>query len=407
MKKISAALAVITMALLGLFIGTGMASAHTPHGSASCEGVVGNGTSYNVNDINSYTLSVDGKAVVGPKDFGQSFSDTAAVPQDGKTHTWAVDIHTTADPTGSKHWSQTFEGSVGPCGPVVVTTPVSTTTPTPTSIIETTPPVTTVKTTPITSAPSTTVKTTATPTSPVISTSATSTPISTTAPKPTTRIETASAQCRDGGIMSGAVFQITGIETWDSAHVPAAAAGQTNEGFQIAYVRSNRRSEGIATYAFVSHGNLRKITVSVQVPADSHESFDINYFICNPIVPVTVPSETTVISSTPHPTTSHPMTPSKTSSSSASRTSSRFTASRTKSPLVTSSGASSEPVIHGSSTPADSVVSTVALRTSLASTGVSNWITTVLYAGLGVIVLGACVLTWASKRKVERKGSHR
>lgn len=136
------------------------ADAHTPSASATCDGVTVSGTSYEPANRNTLTVTIAGKTTT--KTFGKDGILTVPVPKDGVTYQWTAST-TTDNPNPA--YSQTYSGSVGPCGattppvtssapptsttspPATTSSPPATTTPPPTTSappVTTSPPVTTV-----------------------------------------------------------------------------------------------------------------------------------------------------------------------------------------------------------------------------------------------------------------------
>ncbi|AKU15002.1 hypothetical protein [Luteipulveratus mongoliensis] len=142
-KLATAAVLAAPLALVGM---AGPASAHVPGAKADCDGLTFKATKYNSHADNTVTVKIDDAVVSGwdAKKFGKDVDGAVAIPQDAKTHTWAVIIVTSEDPTGSHGWTKTESGSVGPCGetPTPSTPPTTEepTTPPPTTAVPTTPP---------------------------------------------------------------------------------------------------------------------------------------------------------------------------------------------------------------------------------------------------------------------------
>ena len=70
------------------------ATAHTPRGSATCEGVWAEGTNYSSRDDNRVSVSVDGRTLA--RDFERSDRVELTIPQDGRRHTWAWSVTTSS-----------------------------------------------------------------------------------------------------------------------------------------------------------------------------------------------------------------------------------------------------------------------------------------------------------------------
>jgi hypothetical protein len=91
-----------------MMMGTGAASAHTPSSSATCGGVAVTGTGYSQEA--TLAASVQGGAS-DSKTFTGTSTLTVPVPQDGAAHTWTASVTSTHGEN-----SQSFSGTVGPCG---------------------------------------------------------------------------------------------------------------------------------------------------------------------------------------------------------------------------------------------------------------------------------------------------
>jgi LPXTG-motif cell wall-anchored protein len=88
-------------------------SAHTPGVSASCDGIRVQGSNYEADKANLWSVTVGGTETHGT--FAGSLDHTVPVPQGGATTTWSAYVEA-AD--GGYHGEGS--GTVGPCGEVVV-----------------------------------------------------------------------------------------------------------------------------------------------------------------------------------------------------------------------------------------------------------------------------------------------
>ena len=123
----------------------GIASAHTPSASLTCEGGLKVDLSlYETAGANTVSVSIDGVAVAGsPFTFSDSYSNTWPVAPATTAHTAKVVVLAWDDPTGSNGWSKTFDLSIDACQqptatPVPTATPTAkpTATPKPTGTVE-------------------------------------------------------------------------------------------------------------------------------------------------------------------------------------------------------------------------------------------------------------------------------
>ncbi len=135
--------ALIGPAIVGLLLVTaGVASAHNPNASLSCNNgspVLNiNLTQYQSAYTNTVSASIDGTSVLATTTFGSSFSTSIAAGSPYVAHTAQVIVKAGDDPTGSKGWSRTINLSSEAClaptptpKPTPTPTPVPTPTPTP------------------------------------------------------------------------------------------------------------------------------------------------------------------------------------------------------------------------------------------------------------------------------------
>ena len=133
--------ALIGPAIVGLLLVTaGIASAHNPNASLSCNNgspVLNiNLTQYQSAYTNTVSASIDGTSVLATTTFGSSFSTSIAAGSPYVAHTAQVIVKAGDDPTGSKGWSRTINLSSEAClaptpTPKPTPTPVPTPTPTP------------------------------------------------------------------------------------------------------------------------------------------------------------------------------------------------------------------------------------------------------------------------------------
>lgn len=91
MKRIALAFAALLLAVTGLALVAGPASAHTANFGADCNGVVLHAESYDGAQANQWTVTIAGKTQSGT--FGATYDHTFAVPQDG-THPGASPART-------------------------------------------------------------------------------------------------------------------------------------------------------------------------------------------------------------------------------------------------------------------------------------------------------------------------
>jgi hypothetical protein len=110
MKNAIFAAAALLLACLGLTVTAATASAHTPTITADCSGVHLNASSYDGNQANTWTVTIDGVTQSGT--FAASFSQTFAVPQAGATTPWSARIRS----YDGAYDSGVQSGTVGPCG---------------------------------------------------------------------------------------------------------------------------------------------------------------------------------------------------------------------------------------------------------------------------------------------------
>lgn len=121
-KKVAAGSIAVALALGGVAVLAGPASAHIPSITADCDGLVMQGVYYDGNKTNEYSYKVGDAATVSVN-FGSSFGPiTIPVPQDGATTQVVAEIH---DADNTAAYSETFNESVGPCGTVPVVPSVS------------------------------------------------------------------------------------------------------------------------------------------------------------------------------------------------------------------------------------------------------------------------------------------
>ena len=111
------------------------ALAHTASVSPSCNSLTVNLTYYNGRYDNSLVVTIDGVVVENLSDFGTGHSEVYPWSSSAN-HTYSVVVTAWDDPTGSKGWSKSWNGSWQACNPPTTTTtapPTTTTTAAPTT----------------------------------------------------------------------------------------------------------------------------------------------------------------------------------------------------------------------------------------------------------------------------------
>lgn len=109
MKKIILLTLTALLTLGMLLIAPSAASAHTPSITATCDGIVLSATSYDGDKDNKWYVKV-GDAVSEGK-FGESYSRTFPVAQQGKSTSWSATIQ-----AHDGSFKESKSGTVGPCG---------------------------------------------------------------------------------------------------------------------------------------------------------------------------------------------------------------------------------------------------------------------------------------------------
>lgn len=103
MRKIILTLIALVVAMMGLVVTAGGASAHTPGHSENCSGVTVTGTNYEARDHNVLGVKIDG--VLTEQNFERNGTLTLPIPQDGEQHTWSSFVHTSnQNPAYSKNF---------------------------------------------------------------------------------------------------------------------------------------------------------------------------------------------------------------------------------------------------------------------------------------------------------------
>ena len=123
-------------AVLLLAAVVGLAAAHTPNASLSCDGGLHVSlVDYESQFTNTVAISIDGSPISGsPFTFGSNFVHSYSLGDPTKPHTATVDVHAGDDPTGSEGWSVSYELRAAACAeptPTPTPTPTLTATPTP------------------------------------------------------------------------------------------------------------------------------------------------------------------------------------------------------------------------------------------------------------------------------------
>jgi LPXTG-motif cell wall-anchored protein len=111
-RSLMSVMAVVLVAFGLPLVTMSAASAHTPNLTKSCNGVTVKGSYYEATDTNTLGIRID-QGPWATKTFATTDSLTAAVPQDGLSHTYDAYVHTT---NRNPDYSQEFHGTVGPCG---------------------------------------------------------------------------------------------------------------------------------------------------------------------------------------------------------------------------------------------------------------------------------------------------
>lgn len=116
--------------LIGAGIFASPASAHVPTWSNTCNSVTVGLTDYNGNATNTVEVKADGKDIIPVTSFGQSFSDTVALPDHTASISLELIVKASDDPQGKQGWSVDRTATADACQ----------TTPPPTSPPPTSPP---------------------------------------------------------------------------------------------------------------------------------------------------------------------------------------------------------------------------------------------------------------------------